>query len=139
MKNKPDYWYNQSAVIPYRFSGDNVEVLIITTRKKKKWIFPKGIIEHGLSAKESAKKEAAEEAGVNGEVLPQEIGEYNYKKWGGTCKVKVFSLKVANIQDKWEENFRERKWIQIPKAKNYIFNENLIKILYDFDKLVNNF
>ena len=59
--------FKQSAVVPYRLVKNEIEVLLITTRKGR-WIIPKGIIEPELSAAESAAKEALEEAGVKGEV-----------------------------------------------------------------------
>ena len=128
MKNKPEYWYKQSAVVPFRETGDKLEVLLVTTRKKKKWIFPKGIIEENLTASESAIKEAFEEAGIKGDLLPNKLGKYSYKKWGGKCKVKVQGLKVTWILDSWEEDFRERKWVSIADVQNYIKNKNLIEI-----------
>jgi len=137
MKNKPEYWYKQSSVVPFRIVGNKVEILVIKTRKKKKWIFPKGIIEVGLSARESAIKEAFEEAGVKGKLLTEKLGGFSYKKWGGKCKVKVYGLEVITILDIWEENFRERKWIEISNAEKYISESEVLNILIklkEYDK-----
>ena len=132
MKTKPDYWYEQSAVIPFRINNNKLEILLITTIKKKKWIIPKGIIEENLTEVESAEKEALEEAGVIGNVKPELIGKYKYKKWGGKCRVMVYALKADKILDRWDESFRDRKWIEINKVGEYILDKNLIKII---DKL----
>ena len=129
MKNKPEYWYKQSAVIPFRSIGEKTEILIITTRKKKKWIFPKGIIELKMTARESALKEALEEAGVEGILRSKKLGNYSYKKWGGICKVKVYALEVISIMDVWEENFRERKWVEINEVGKYINEKEVLKIV----------
>ena len=129
MKNKPEYWYKQSAVIPFRYIGEATEVLIITTRKKKKWIFPKGIIELNMSARESALKESFEEAGLRGILRSKKLGNYSYKKWGGICKVKVYALEVKSIVNIWEENFRERKWVEINEVEKYIKEKEILKIL----------
>lgn len=126
MKNKPNYWYKQSSVIPFRKENLSIEFLIITTRKKKNWTFPKGIIEKNLSAQDSAAKEALEEAGVRGLVLQEKLGKYSYKKWGGKCKVRVYALEVIELLDVWEEDFRERKWVMINELENYNINEKLI-------------
>ncbi len=136
MKNKQDYWYKQSSVIPYRIVGKKIEVLIITTRKRKKWTFPKGIVELNLSARESALKEAIEEAGVNGKLLPQKLGKYSYKKWGGKCRVKTYGLEVETINEIWEENFRERKWIVITEAEKHITNKKVLEILRTLEKSI---
>ena len=138
MKNKPEYWYNQSAVVPFRINNAITEILIITTKKKKKWIIPKGIVELHLSASESAVKEAFEEAGVKGKVIPKKLGNYSYKKWGGNCRVKVYALEVTTIFDVWDENFRERKWIEISSAEKYINEKEVLNILTKLDEYVKN-
>jgi phosphohistidine phosphatase len=134
MKKKPDYWYNQSAVIPFRIINAEIEILLIKTRKNKKWIFPKGIIENGYTAKTSAEKEGLEEAGVKGKLMQKKLGKYSYKKWGGKCTVKVYGLEVDNILNVYEEDFRERKWIAIDKSPNYISDEKLLEIIYELKK-----
>ena len=130
-KTKPDYWYRQSAVVPFRNNG-TIEILLITTRKKKKWIIPKGIIEENLTPLQSAEKEALEEAGIKGLVKNKAIGKYKYSKWGGTCKVKVFAMEVNEVLDIWEEDFRDRKWIPLNQVKNEISDEKLTKIIESF-------
>ena len=60
------YDFTQSAILPYQKKNGKLEILLITSIRKKKWIIPKGFIEFNLSPFESAKKEAFEEAGVIG-------------------------------------------------------------------------
>ena len=133
MKSRPPWYYKQSAVIPYRMNGESCEVLLITSRKKQNWILPKGIIEIGMSAEESASKEAMEEAGVVGLVGDELIGEYKYEKWGGLCRVKVFPLLVKKILEKWpEDNIRQRKWFAIDKAIKKLNQDDMMKIVINF-------
>ena len=129
MLTKPDYWYKQSAAIPFRIIDNKIEVIVVRSRKNKHWIFPKGIIEKSLSSKESAVKEAFEEAGVIGEIQNKKLGKYSYKKWGGKCKVKVYSLSVKTLLNDYPESFRERKWIDIDIADEFIFDNKILKIL----------
>ena len=89
VKEKPDHWYRQSGVIPLRCKGKKTEVLLVTSRGGKRWIIPKGIIEPGLSAGESALREAWEEAGAQGDLRSGAAGSYRYRKWGGVCTVAV--------------------------------------------------
>lgn len=136
---KPEYWYKQSAVIPYRKRNGKIEILLITSRNKKRWIIPKGIIEPDLSAQKSAAKEAMEEAGVTGKVEKQIIATYKYKKWDGVCEVQVYAMPVKEISNDWEESFRRRKWIDLNNFKKYVKDKNLIKVLTKFkDKYLNN-
>lgn len=116
-KSRPDYFYNQSAVIPFLWQNGIVKILLITNRKRRKWILPKGIIEADLSPAESAAKEAAEEAGINGSVCEECIGRYRYKKWGGTCTVQVYPMKIEKILPDWPEtDMRDRIWVGVEEA-----------------------
>ena len=115
--NVPDWFFNQSAVLPFRISNNILEILLITSIKKKRWIIPKGIVEPDLSPQESAMKEAYEEAGISGQILDTWIGEYTYKKWGGVCHVLVYPLKVETVHNTWpESNLRERCWFEAKQA-----------------------
>ncbi|HMN48267.1 MAG TPA: NUDIX hydrolase [Ignavibacteriaceae bacterium] len=106
-----DYDYTKSCVIPYRMNQGELEILLITSIRKKKWIFPKGFIEFNFSAFESAKKEAFEEAGVIGENETVELGSFKLKKKQGTSLIRVFSMEVSKeLQDYPEKNLRKRKW-----------------------------
>lgn len=136
MKNKPDYWYNQSSVIPFRVTNDNIEVLLIRTKKDKKWIFPKGIIETNLSSRDSAIKETLEEAGVIGELLEKKIGKYSYKKWGGKCIVNIYGMRVEKVLTVWEEDFRKRVWVNIENIEEYVTGKKLLSLVENIKLLL---
>ena len=126
-----DWMYNQSGVIPFRILNGKIQVLLITSRRRKKWIFPKGIIEPGMTPQESAASEAIEEAGVIGKVFVEMLGEYEYNKWGGICHVQMFPMEVTKIMDNWmESSFRERKWVSIAEAKR-LLNKDKLKLMLD--------
>lgn len=130
MAKYPDWFYRQSAVLPYRLRCGEPEVLLITSRKGTRWVLPKGIVEPELTPLESAAKEALEEAGVEGEVLERKLGIYTYEKWGGTCKVKVFLMKVSSELETWPEaNFRRREWLSIGKAAERVDERKLRKLI----------
>ena len=135
MKTKPNWYYNQSAVVPFRYCNGELEILLITSRIKKNWIFPKGIVEIGLSPQKSAEKEALEEAGVSGKIFDKIFDEYTYEKWGGECRVKVYPLRVERVHKNWdEENFRNRQWFSITKAIKKLNKKELVKILTLFNE-----
>lgn len=130
MAKLPDWIYAQSAVLPYRRQGDDVEVLIITSRKGKRWVLPKGIIEPGMTAAASAAKEALEEAGVEGRVMDRSLGKYRRQKWGGTCEVEVFLMEVTRELEQWPESaFRCREWVTREEAIKRLDPVDLKKIL----------
>lgn len=130
MRLRPQWFYNQSAVIPYRLVKSGIEILLITNRSRKRWIIPKGVIDPGLSARESAIKEAYEEAGIRGNISSEPFGEYRYDKWGDTCIVKVFLLEVQTIYEKWPEaNMRTRRWMTPSEAAESVKESDLRKLI----------
>lgn len=129
MRIKPDWFYRQSAIIPYRFRDGDLEILLISNRRKSRWIVPKGVKEPHLSAVDSAAKEAMEEAGIRGRVSAKSIGSYKYEKWGGTCTVEVFLMEVRKILDKWLEDDRDRKWLSPKRAADRVDEPKLKRLL----------
>jgi len=114
-KTAPQHFYRQSAVVPYRRRAGSVEILMVTSRRKKRWVMPKGVIEPDLDAAASAAKEALEEAGIEGRVSKRPLGSYRYEKWGGVCEVEVYAMRVKTVHDEWDESFRDREWLS-PKS-----------------------
>ena len=130
MVRMPDWIYRQSAVLPYRRRGPGLEVLLITSRKGKRWVLPKGIVEPGLSGQASAAKEAAEEAGVEGEVAIRKLGRYRYEKWDGTCRVEVFPMRVTVERREWPEAaIRRREWLSPEAAAARLREKKLRKLV----------
>jgi len=107
----------QAAAVPFRTSEAGVEVLLIRRRPDGGWGIPKGLIDPGRTALEAAANEAMEEAGVEGELLPATLGVFEYVKFGGTCRVEVFGLRVSRVHDHFdEERLRERRWFPLEEA-----------------------
>jgi phosphohistidine phosphatase len=129
MAVKPFYFCRQSGVIPYRVRKGNLQILLITSRKERRWIIPKGIIESNYSARNSAAKEALEEAGVKGGVHSKLLGIYRHRKWGRTCTVKVYPMRVTRIYKVWEEADRDREWVSLKKALKLISNDGLRRVM----------
>lgn len=127
---KPDWFYRQSAVLPFRTQNGELEILLITSSSGKHWVIPKGIIEPDMSPAASAVKEAYEEAGIRGTVHPQEIGTYRYAKWGGTCEVVVYLLEVAEVLPEWpEQEIRQRQWLRLDQAAQRVHVDALRQII----------
>jgi len=137
MGQYPDWYYKQSAVLPYRLKHGDPEVLLITSRKGKRWVLPKGIVEFDLSPSESAAKEALEEAGVKGNVREPALGSYTYKKWGGICTVEVFLMKVTDQHDRWPEvEIRRREWLPLGLAAKRVHELELKKLILRIGKAI---
>ncbi|MCB1858457.1 MAG: histidine phosphatase family protein [Gammaproteobacteria bacterium] len=117
LRKRPAYYYTQSSVIPYRVRQGKVEILVTFSRKNRYPVVPKGIKEPGLTHRESAAQEALEEAGIEG-VVGTLIGRYHYRKWGGSCQVDVYSMKVVRElpESEWQEHERGREWVTPERA-----------------------
>ncbi len=119
LRDRPAYYYSQSSVIPYRIRDNTIEILCITSHKRKHWVLPKGINDPGLTAVESAVKEALEEAGVAGIVSEDAIGSYSYTKWNAPCNVQVYPMLVTKVIPEQErlEQHRKREWVSSEDAE----------------------
>lgn len=85
---------------------------MIQSRNGKRWVIPKGWIEPGQTAGETALQEAWEEAGLTGALEREPLGSYLYEKEGQRYHVTVFVMKVTTVAQDWpERSFRERSWV----------------------------
>ncbi len=131
----------QFAALPWRRSSQGLEVLIITSRRTRRWIVPKGWPLANLNPAESAAAEALEEAGVKGRVSAQPFGSFSYDKIlesgkAKRCRVMVFPLEVKTQRQKWrEKKHRETKWCDIQLASDLVADRGLKRLLAKFAKL----
>ena len=138
-RDRPAYYYHQSAVIPYRIRNNKLEVMLIGSSKRNHLVVPKGIHEPGLSAQESAACEAYEEAGIRGEVSKSMIGSYDYEKWGSTCTVEVYAMQVNEQlpQNEWQESHRGRKGMSTVEAAGLVKEPSLRPMIKSLEAIIN--
>lgn len=128
----------QYAALPYRLSGDGVEILLITSRRTRRWIVPKGWPIEGLDPAASAAREALEEAGISGEVDKTPIGNFHYvkeTKHGANlpCRVELFALKVLRQRRTWiEKEEREQRWFSVEEAARAVGEPQLRRLILKF-------
>lgn len=130
-RDRPAYYYTQSSVIPYRIRDGKPEILVIASSKKHHLVVPKGIQSPGLSPQESAAREAWEEAGIEGEIAESVLGSYNCEKWGATCTVTVYAMKVTRViaEEEWQESHRGRQWVSPEKAVSQLKQQELVPLV----------
>jgi len=71
---------NQAAAVCYRRVGESVHFKLVRTTKGGPWVFPKGHIEPGEQPWMTAQREALEEAGVRGSVVPEPLLIFPHEK-----------------------------------------------------------
>lgn len=112
----------QSGALAYRVGRHGkVRVLLIRTRRSKRWSIPKGELKPALSMAENAANEAFEEAGVRGQVATASSGMYRRTKraWYGNAIVEiwVYLLRVGEQLKQFpEKGQREIKWVSCSTA-----------------------
>jgi 8-oxo-dGTP pyrophosphatase MutT (NUDIX family) len=135
--NRAEQWmFIQSGVIPCRCRQGEVEILLITSRKRKRWVIPKGIVETPLNPADSAAKEAWEEAGILGQIIQPPLGTYQYDKWGGTCQVEVFLFQVESVLESWPEEWRDRQWLSLDEAAGRVDEAELKQMILAVPELL---
>lgn len=100
----------QIAALPVRFNADGaMDVYLVTSRGSGRWIIPKGNPIRGLAPQDVAAREAREEAGLIGPVLPRRLGSFEFQRVRGvvgeTCLIDVYPMHV----DRQLKNFPERR------------------------------
>jgi len=130
----------QYGALPYRFRADgSVEILLVTTRRTRRWIIPKGWKIRGKKPAKSAAQEALEEAGVRGTVSQKPIGSFVYDKWldddsiAAPCEVQVFALLVKRQAETWREcQEREARWVGPDSVLQLVEDQGLKDIIEAF-------
>jgi 8-oxo-dGTP pyrophosphatase MutT (NUDIX family) len=128
----------QFAALCYRIKDDKLQFCIVTSRRSKRWIVPKGWPMHGETSMDAAATEAFEEAGVRGKIYPRPIGVFSYYKVRSQdelpCMAVVYPLKVKKILKRWpEDRERERKWVSRKKAAQMVDDPELSVIIQTFN------
>lgn len=112
---------SQACAVPYRVHSGRIEVCIVTSMKKRRWTFPKGIIEADETPIEAALKEAWEEAGVRGSVVGHSLGAYERRKLGMRIVVECYLMHVEREFQAWPESpFRQRTWVPLEEAADVV-------------------
>lgn len=129
----------QFGALCWRMKDDEVQVLLITSRRSQRWIVPKGWPMDQETPAKAALTEAWEEAGVEGKVSPVCLGIFSYSKSldpGETlpCVVAMFPVRVKSLSKNYpERSDRRRKWFSQKKAAKLVEETELATMIRDFD------
>jgi phosphohistidine phosphatase len=121
---------HQASAIPCRRLDGQLEFCLITSASGRRWGFPKGIIDPGMSTEETALQEAFEEAGLRGRLVGEPLGKYCYKKWNTSLEVVVYLMEVTDVGGTWPEaSVRSRVWLPSDEALRRLDRERLRELL----------
>jgi 8-oxo-dGTP pyrophosphatase MutT (NUDIX family) len=127
---------HQVAALPWRREVDgSLSVMLITSRTNGKWMLPKGWPMDGRSDAQAARREALEEAGIDGVVADDPVGVYHFTKLfnDGTSKpgeACIYALAVTRERKEWKEKGqRQRQWMPVAQAAQLAFEPDLSRFL----------
>lgn len=131
----PEKTVKQVAVLPFVILGDEAKILLLTSRRRGRWIMPKGWPEKGNSLSASAMTEAIEEAGLAGHVANRAIGTYTYTKrmkrgYEISSNVSVYPMMVSHHLLDWpEKDQRTFGWFSLAEAEDLLDDAEAAKLL----------
>lgn len=116
----------QAAAIPCR----DGQVCLVTSRSGRRWVVPKGMIDPGHTAGETALIESWEEAGLVGHLIGDTIGSFVYSKFESFYHVTVFMMQVTHEAEIWpERDQRQKKWLNPERAAELVDDEGLRELI----------
>ena len=130
----------QYAALPYLIVRRRVEIMLITSRDTRRWVIPKGWPMKGLKPQDAAAIEAAEEAGLIGEVESRPIGSYRYLKQlkanhSIAVQVILFPFRVHAQVESWkEQGQREFRWFRYQRAASLVAEPSFRRLIREFGR-----
>lgn len=128
----------QVAALPWRNGQDGIEIMLVTSRDTGRWVLPKGGAKKEEKLWRGAEREAAEEAGISGNISRRDAGRYFYAKVQFIGKaipyeVIVYPLEVTHEADSWDEQAdRSRQWMQFRDAASAVDEADLAEVILAF-------
>jgi 8-oxo-dGTP pyrophosphatase MutT (NUDIX family) len=117
---------HQAAAVPFQAG----RVCLITSRRGRRWVIPKGCLEAHKTPAQIALQEAWEEAGLKGILSRAPVGTYRYEKWDRIYLVTVFVMQVTEVAVDWPEmELRQRRWLRPARALARIKEPELRRLL----------
>jgi 8-oxo-dGTP pyrophosphatase MutT (NUDIX family) len=130
----------QYAALPWRLVGEDVEILLASSRDTRRWVIPKGWPMKGFKPHVAAAIEAREEAGLTGKIEKTKIGSFHYHKRlkNGAdihCRVDVFPMQVLRQAKHWpEQGQRVTQWFTYADAAEEVLEAELKALILAFGK-----
>lgn len=127
-KNKKQRTPFRSGTVPYLFDENGtLWILLVTPAGGGRWIFPKGNLEKHMTSRESAVKEAYEEAGVRGRCADFLLG---VQRFAEKQFVEFYPLQISGILENWEEaGRRSRLFFSVEDARKELKDPEAAAIL----------
>lgn len=123
---------SSGGVIFRRTRANDYEIALVAVKDGKVWSLPKGIVEKGEEASETAVREVMEETGLSGRIV-NKVGDISYwyyiKDDNAKCKKTVHFYLLEYVSGSTSDH----NW-EVDKAEWFLIDEALEKLSYKGDK-----
>lgn len=127
----------QAGVLAYMRDPNDRRMVIVTSRRTGRWVFPKGSVDPGMTPPEAATQEAFEEAGLIGQAAVDPVGSYMTPKirppliW--TVEVTLYPMPIDVVLDDWQEiHQRERRFVTLDEARDLLSQPEMVALAEEF-------
>ena len=124
----------QAGILAWSEDAKERRFWIVTSRRTRRWVLPKGSVDAGMTPAQAAAQEALEEAGLIGVPGPDPVGSYRLPKirppliW--TVQVALFAMHVDEVHKDWQESHqRERKLVTVDEAASLIIEPEIVALI----------
>ena len=128
---------HQAGVLAYMADPADRRMVIVTSRRTRRWVFPKGSVDRGMAPAQAATHEAFEEAGRIGQADDTPVGFFMTPKirppliW--TVVVTLFPMPIDVVLDDWQEaHQRERRFVTMEEARELLSQPDMIALAEQF-------
>ena len=131
------------AAVCYRRRDNEIEFLLVRTKGGKYWTFPKGHVEIKEKPPEqpwhAAKREAREEAGVEGSIEKEPLTHYTYYK-GKKEQENIVAAFLMRVEAEFEpeETFRDPTWFTPEEAMKKLSTHRRTKFIKENQRVIKN-
>ncbi len=113
-------------------NGSDFEIALVAVKDGKVWSLPKGLVEKGEEASETAVREVREETGLSGKII-EKLGDITYwyfiKEDNAKCRKTVHFYLLEYVGG----STADHNW-EVDKAEWFPISEALKKLSYKGDK-----
>ena len=95
--------------VPWRVKNDALQLLLITSRTRGRWILPKGKLDDGMKPERMAEIESWEEAGVRGKADKRLLAEGVCDDLDGPFWFQAYALRIDKLESDWPEAHQRQR------------------------------
>jgi len=118
----------QAGAVVFRIRAGRPQILLVRARRTPgQWIFPKGHVEAGETAKAAALRETQEEAGIDGDAVARLQPRIEFEVGKALIRVQYYLVRAIGKAESTEQ--RERRWLNPQRALELVSHSDARTLL----------